>query len=152
MHSNDLSDFCIWMKWPLTNFREVPRRPGVYVFRLADAPKPRLRAESDIIYIGFSEQFHDRIRQHRDAKSVERNTAYNLQRVKQEVGSLEVSWRTFDTKHEATNLESYLLEKFAVGHIELPPLNRLESGKSVRMFCERFGALTRDEQQFVFES
>src|SRR6266849_2946016 len=95
--STDLTDFANWMKWSLGVFRDVPRKPGVYVLRLAEGrPHQRLKGESDIIYIGCAIKIQDRLKSHLNVRTIERNTAFYLQRIQQEVGPLQVSWRTFE--------------------------------------------------------
>jgi len=68
--------------------------------------------------------------------NVERNIAYRLQRVEQQIGQLEVSWESYDSAEKAKEAERLLLIKYEADHIEFPPLNRLESGKRWRMVEE----------------
>jgi hypothetical protein len=68
--------------------------------------------------------------------TVERNVAYRLQRVGQEIGPLEASWESYNTPARAKVAEHLLLAKCEADHVEFPPLNRLESGKTQRMVEE----------------
>ncbi len=142
MDSTDLIDLANWTKWSARILRDAPRKPGVYVFRLAEGhPRQRLKAESDIIYIGCATKIQDRLKSHLNVGTVERNTAFYLQRVQHEVGPLQVSWRTFETQDAAKNLERSLLAKYAEDHIEFPPLNHQESGKKMRIVEELLQSL-----------
>jgi hypothetical protein len=149
MRSTDLTpDFPGWTKWGARILQDVPHRAGVYVFRLAEGrSNQRLKAESDIIYIGCATNCQDRLRSHLNVRTIERNTAYYLRRVEQEIGPLEISCRTFETQDKARNLERSLLAKFAEDHIEFPPLNRQESGKKIRMVEELLEVLTPGQRQ-----
>jgi len=76
------------------------------------------------------------LKRHLKVMNVERNVAYRLQRVEQQIGHLEVSWKSYDTADRAKVAERLLLAKYEADHIEFPPLNRSESGKRSRMVEE----------------
>lgn len=137
MNSNELNNLREWRPWRGNIVLEAPSAPGIYVFRLAEAKTiPRLKGESDLVYIGCSAKLRNRLRGHLNVMSVEHNIAYRLQRVEQQIGRLEVSWESYDSVDKAKDAERLLLAKYEADHIEFPPLNRLESGKRWRMVEE----------------
>ena len=137
MDSSELNNLGQWKTWNGNIVREAPLAPGIYVFRLAEGKTiQRLKGASDILYIGCSTRLRNRFKRHLKAMDVERNIAYRLQRVEQQVGRLEVSWESYDSADKAKDAERLLLGKYEVDHIEFPPLNRSESGKRLRMVEE----------------
>jgi len=137
MNSHELRNLGQWKTWTRNTVREAPLSPGIYVFRLAEAKTiQRLKGASDILYIGCSTRLRDRLKEHLKVMDVERNTAYRLQRVEQEIGRLEVSWESYDSADKAKDAERLLLAIYEADHIEFPPLNRLEPGRRWRMIEE----------------
>jgi hypothetical protein len=137
VNSTELTNFAGWRRWSRSAVLEVPPKSGIYAFRLAEGKTiHRLKGESDIIYIGCSAKIRNRLKDHLKVMIVERNVAYRLQRVEQEIGRLEVSWESYDSPDRAKVAERLLLAKYEADHIEFPPLNRLESGKTQRMVEE----------------
>jgi hypothetical protein len=131
VNSTDLVDFSTWLGWFQRRIRQVPLKPGVYIFRLIQgATLARLKGNSDIIYIGSTRKgrrtLRDRLKDHLSPRGV----GYRLKRVINEVGSVEVAWRVFDTHEGAQACERQLLKRFEKDHIELPPLNHQETGKT----------------------
>lgn len=137
MNSSELNNLREWKRWNQCVVREAPFASGIYVFRLADGKTiQRLKGDSDILYIGCSTKLRKRFKDHLKVMNVERNIAYRLQRVEQQIGQLEVSWESYDSAEKAKEAERLLLIKYEADHIEFPPLNRLESGKRWRMVEE----------------
>src|SRR5260370_8802621 len=95
--SSDLEGFGCWEKWPAAIDRALDS-PGVYVFRLSAAKCfPRIKGESDIVYIGTTEDGQGTVRKrliaHRNACADER---FWLVRIQAEIGQLEVASKTFE--------------------------------------------------------
>ena len=138
MNSTELTNLGEWREWGRSMVLEAPLTSGIYVFRQAERKTiPRMRGASDIIYIGRSAKIRNRFRDHLRVMEVERNVAYRLRRVQREVGRLEVSWECYGTPEKAKDAERLLLARYDGDHLEFPPLNRLESGKTWRMVEER---------------
>jgi hypothetical protein len=138
VNSTELTNLAEWKKWGRSVALEAPLAPGIYVFRLAERKTiPRMRGASDIVYIGRSVKIRNRFKDHLRVIEVERDVAYRLQRVQQEIGRLEVSWESYDAPDKAKDAERLLLAQYETDHIEFPPLNRSESGRWRRMVEER---------------
>jgi hypothetical protein len=137
MNSSELNNLREWKAWNQSVVWEAPLAPGIYVFRLAERKAiQRLKGESDVLYVGCSAKLRNRFKEHLKVMNVERNVAYRLQRVEQQIGRLEVSWESYDSADKAKDAERLLLAKYEMEHIEFPPLNRSESGKRSRMIEE----------------
>lgn len=147
MNSTELIDYSTWIDWFRKAVRRVPQKPGVYIFRLIrGATLARLKGNSDIIYIGSTKKgkrtLRDRLKDHLSPRGDKRDTGYRLKRVTNEVGSLEVAWRVFDCHDSAQACERQLLKRFEQDHIELPPLNRQETGKTQLQVEDTLRAIT----------
>lgn len=137
MNSAELKNLTVWKRWNENVAGDAPPAPGIYVFRLADGKTiQRLKGNSDILYIGSSKKLRERFKGHLKVIDVERNIAYRLQRVRQEIGGLQVAWELYDRVDKATVAERLFLTKYEKDHIEFPPLNRSEPGKRSRMIEE----------------
>jgi len=128
MTSSDLEGFGNWERWPAA-IDKAPGSPGVYVFRLAAAKAfPRIKGESDIVYIGTTEDGQGTVRRrlidHRNCCSDER---YWLHRIETEIGQLEIAWRSFAEHSDAQWIESNLLATYVQDHIDSTPGNRQQS-------------------------
>ena len=135
MNSTELVDYSTWLGWFRRAVRQVPQKPGVYIFRLIrGATLARLKGNSDIIYIGSTKKgkrtLRDRLKDHLSPRGDRRDLGYRLKRVIKEVGSVEVACKVFDSHEGARACERQLLKRFEQDHIELPPLNRQETGKT----------------------
>ncbi|MFQ5738083.1 MAG: hypothetical protein ACE5JX_03660 [Acidobacteriota bacterium] len=159
MNSDDLVGFAGWEAWSKNAPSQAPQKPGVYVFRLAGGKTfRRLKEESDIVYIGSTKcskkgvsTVRQRLRQHLRSREEEIDTGYRIERVQNEIGSLQVTWKTFDT-HDASQFhEAELLRRYARDHIELPPLNRQESGKKVWRAIRRLESLASDQRDKILK-
>jgi hypothetical protein len=140
MDSTNFPDFD-WVQWNRRILQDAPKKPGIYVFRLSGKqPVQRVKGQSDIVYVGCTTRgkgtIRRRLREHLTEKKIERNTAHYLQRVQKEVGKLEVSWKVLGTHRDAMDVERILLAEYEEDHIEFPPLNRQESGKTYRQAKE----------------
>ena len=117
-----------WVKWSGRTVGRAPRTPGVYVLRLANMAVPRLKGESDIVYVGSTSRgrgtIRQRLRRHGCATQPGRSM---LNRVRSEVGEIDLAWKSLATHTQALFMESQLLEKYLADHLELPPLNHQES-------------------------
>jgi hypothetical protein len=117
--------------------RSAPSTPGVYVFRIFGARLVcRLKGKSDIVYIGTTVaipgSLRRRLAQHLAPRHDQTGLAPRIRRAQQEVGRLEIAWVTCPDNYETRLLESELLDMYCADHIELPPLNRIESGIQIR--------------------
>ena|ERR1700674_3954964 len=113
MNSADIN-FSGWQKWGAET--GVPDC-FVYAFR-TPLVFGRVKGESDLVYIGSGTG--RRLESHLS----KRPKSDRLNRIAQEYGGLEVSWKQFATKADAIELESKLLDKYQHEHLELPPVNR----------------------------
>jgi excinuclease UvrABC nuclease subunit len=125
--SNELAGFSNWQKWGPAVVERAPGQPGVYIFRLAESFR-RLKGDSDLIYVG-SGSLRNRLRNHLTGRG---DVNRRLERVAREIGTLELAWRTHATAQEAKDNEGELLAVYDSEHLELPPLNRSESGRGKR--------------------
>lgn len=154
MKSVDISDLTMWRPWPTSALAEAPKTPGLYVFRLCgDKCVGRVRGESDIVYIGTTKKgkgtVRSRLRGHQLAGADDR---HRLKRISEEVGRLEVGWKTFAKHFDAQWLESTLLSRYAVDHIELPPANRQQSLKASQDFLHYLGKCSPEDQNKVLKA
>jgi hypothetical protein len=138
MMSNDpgLAGFSAWQHWCDEAARSAPAANGVYLFRLAEVRRGRIKGESDLVYIGCAENLSTRLEQHRYVRPDKENKGHQLERVTKEVGGLQVSHRSFDTPEKSQFCEWVLLYQHAIDHIELPPLNDQKPGKDYKAAFE----------------
>jgi hypothetical protein len=136
----DLPGFCAWELWCDEAARSAPAVPGVYVFRLTEFARGRVKCESDLVYIGCAENLKARLEQHRYVRADKEDKGYQLARVTKEVGGLQVAYKTFCAADEANFFEWLLLHQYALDHIESPPLNDQEPG---RVYKKAFEALQK---------
>ncbi len=136
MTSDDaFSDFKPWTR---TAASTAPQKPGVYAFRLVGSSIGRVLGQSDLVYIGCTENvpsLRRRVQEHWGN--------VRLERIRRKVGPLEVAWRTCRTLKEAVDLESDLLGKYKHEHIELPPLNDQISGRERQQAIDSLAELLR---------
>jgi hypothetical protein len=147
MKSTDFSES--WKSWGERAARSAPSAPGVYVFRMAGGRLARrLKGKSDIVYIGSTVatngSLRKRLAQHLPPRQDPTGIAARILRVEQEVGSLEIAWATCPDNYKSQALESELLDKYCADHIELPPLNRIESGQQIRQLMRLILLLPED--------
>jgi hypothetical protein len=129
MKSIDIKGISTWVKWNRAVLELAPSSPGIYVLRLVQRETiKRLIGSSDILYIGCSKRstIGERLKCH-----FKTNDA--LDRVCQEVGEVEVSWRSFVKDENVDLCESELIGRYESEHIELPPLNRTQPLAKWRM-------------------
>lgn len=93
MNSRDIEELTVWESWPDPALARAPNKPGLYVFRIAcEATLPRVKGQSDIVYIGTNRRgkgtIRSRLNWHKCARSDETN---RLHRISKEHGSLEVA-------------------------------------------------------------
>jgi hypothetical protein len=145
MDSSELHGFSDWHPWAERVPDCAPNQPGVYVFRLAGGEHlMRLEGQSDIVYVGWGSSIQRRLRRHLKARDDERDIGFRLSRVLAVPRPLEVAWTVLSGSEEAKNYEADLIARFGANHIELPPLNRQETGKKDRLIEKTIGALTGD--------
>jgi hypothetical protein len=114
--------FSSWKQFSKLKEGDIPEEPGVYVLRL-DKTFGRLVGESDILYMGSTENLRKRLWGNyikgRGGKTTKRIHYYLIS-----LGYLdrvEVSWvKSGDYK----SLEEKLREEYEKDHHELPPWNR----------------------------
>lgn len=109
----------------------LPRKKGVYIIRKSNGTIPRIKGESDIIYIGqgtIQSRIQALLRSHlplnfRDYSN--KHTAREaFERILSELNfETELSFVLTKDSEEAKDLESSLLRRFCEKHIEPPPLN-----------------------------
>ena len=146
MESRELDGFSDWKHWCERTVGLAPKEPGVYVFRLAGAGRlPKLKGESDIVYVGWGESLQKRLSDHLTLRDDERDLGFRLKRVLEVPRGLAVAWKTLTSPKEARKYEAEFLEIYVADHIELPPLNRQETGKKDRQTEKTLRALTADE-------
>ena len=163
MNSSDFSGFVNWEPWSRNAAIRAPQKPGIYVFRLAEGKSFfRLKGESDLIYIGGTRPSNKRPRhpgsvrrrleQHLVSREEEEiDTGYRLKRVHNEIGSMEVAWRTFNSDVESQFHEATLLWLYTREHIELPLLNRQESGKNLLKALRWLASQPSDEKSEIIK-
>jgi predicted GIY-YIG superfamily endonuclease len=105
------------------------------VFRLAGKAFGRLKGESDLVYIGYTESVKRRLSYHLPARADEQKCADRLRNAGR-VGALEVAWRSHGSVEEARCEEARLLRRYYWDHGELPPVNRGEPAPFVRKAIE----------------
>lgn len=155
MNSEGLEGFSTWTDWTSGTVEQAPMKPGVYAFRFAHAEQiRRLKGESDIVYIGATRKgratLRDRLKRHLRPRKDMKGTGVRLLRVVTEAGSLEIAWREFQNHYDAQWKERELLAQFADDHIELPPLNRQETGKEVSDAVRGLRASKPDKRAKIF--
>jgi hypothetical protein len=118
-------------------------------------PLPRIKGQSDIVYIGSTKRgkrgIRQRLQQHLRVREGGVDTGYRLDRVVKEVGALEIAWLTCPTHDDALWHEGELLSQYQSDHIELPPLNRQESGKKIQYVLRTLLKLPPDQARRLFE-
>jgi hypothetical protein len=96
----------------------------VYIWR-TEKPIPRLRGESDIIYIGKTKNSLEQ--RHARYASVE-GSGLNLKRyefILKTYGPIWVEYQDYPEKRDVHKMEQELLAEYFKRHLEYPPLNRL---------------------------
>ena len=127
MNSQDISESwqlgdSDWKSWERgKTARGAPRKPGVYVFRIAKpATLRRAVGGSDIAYIGntSTRTLQERLLEH----SKERTDADSGRRIRrlEQKHKLEVAWKVSGLPEDE---ETKLLAFYEVHHFELPPCN-----------------------------
>src|SRR5216684_3847622 len=116
MNSADLSNFTSWKQWSGTIARRSPPSAGVYAFRMIGGqPLPRIKGQSDIVYIGSTRRgkrgIRQRLQQHLRVREGGVDTGYRLDRVLKEVGVLEIAWLCCPTHDDALWHEGELLSQ-----------------------------------------
>lgn len=138
MDSKDLTKFGLnnWFKADdeTTLLEELKRMKGivgVYVVR-ADRPIPRLKGESDVLYIGegnVKNRVEELVKRFLPPSwkrniTVSHTARNDLERALDELGiSIEISYVKCNSKEEAKGLENKLIWIYRQDHIESPPLN-----------------------------
>ncbi len=131
MDSHTLHPYGFKKWYKLTDIRSgkivPPSKPGVYVLRLEHS-FGRLKGESDILYIGSTDNIQHRIIENylggRGGKTTQRIYYYIFRRKYLE--SIEISWVISNCPKQ---LEKELLKKYEEEHHELPPWNRASPNK-----------------------
>jgi hypothetical protein len=148
MKSRELRNFSCWQECNPGTVRKAPRLPGVYAFRLAAGAFGRFKGESDLVYIGCTENrdgtIRRRLRHHLPPRGDGSDIAARL-RDAQEMGCIEVAWETLTDREEAKEEEARLLRHYYQEHLELPPLNRSEPRRAVRKAIEYLSERTPRE-------
>jgi len=156
MNSNDLTDFSQWTDWTGDTIASAPNAPGVYAFRIAGGNLlRRLQGESDLIYIGGTRRgrkragtIQRRLENHLRIRSDEKDAGFRLARVQKEVGPLQVARKAVDSHVTSWFSEGELLNRYVKDHIELPPLNRQETGRELQWALQTLkGSLTPSERE-----
>jgi hypothetical protein len=150
--SQQFQGFSAWFLFSRQGIEGARNKAGVYVIRTrAGALFGRLKGKSDIVYIGNGSQLRQRPEQHLTSREDERDVGYLLKRVENEVGPLELSWKECSDRGSAKLEEARILREHAEQHIELPPLNRQETGKRLQRARHLWNALSPDQQKQVRE-
>ena len=124
MNSKDLKiyGFEVWMPLDEQMIKSLPPEHGVYVMRL-NRVFGRLKGESDILYVGSTDDLHQRIVNNywrgRGGETTKRIRNYLFS--KNYLSQVEVSWVVCQSPK---NLEAKILERYENEHHELPPWNR----------------------------
>jgi hypothetical protein len=152
MHSAELSDIQSWQLWGDLAVQNAPRSSGVYAFRMAaHQVVGRFKGQSDIVYIGATVavkgSLRKRLAQHLVARVDGMGLGARLKCALQEIGRMEIGWIMCPDNHAARWLESELLSKYSADHLELPPLNRSESGIRIRGVMRLIALLPDQERQ-----
>lgn len=128
MDSKDLLNygFSSWILFSkLAKSKSIPKKPGVYVFRL-NRRFGRLKGESDILYVGHTEnlehRFIDNYYRGKGGKTTKRIHFYLVN--KGYTDHVDVSWKLTNDKQTAKAIEEELRRKYELDHDELPPWNR----------------------------
>ena len=116
----------------------------------------RLMGASDLVYIGATGKgkrtLQDRLKDHLRLRRDMKDLGCRLDRVVQHVGPLEVAWIVCENRVDAQWKERELIAKYADDHIEIPPLNRQESGKQVSDALRSLPAKTPEERERIASS
>jgi hypothetical protein len=152
MTSKDLQGFSAWVSFSRRGIEGAHNKAGAYVIRTcAGKLFGRLNGSSDIVYIGRASQLRRRLKQHLNPRYDERDIASILKRIQSDFGPLDVSWKESGDTAKAKLEETKLLEKYLSDHIELPPLNRQETGWRSRVVLRLFNEAKPEEQKQVLE-
>ena len=118
-----------WLPFGVLTKREmllhVPTDIGVYAIR-HHLPYPRMRGESDILYVGSAtnrQGLRMRLRQYFRPGPTQR-TNKRLRELVGESADYQVAFVVTRSGAEARSLEAELLERYEADHGELPPQNR----------------------------
>lgn len=105
-------------------FKEAPRELGVYFLRLKDGKMVgRIRGETDSVYVGSSQNLHDRLYQYTHPEPSQWTNKKIYQFVKEFGHDLEFYWRREEDKNKAESEEQNLLNAFEKDRHEKPSLN-----------------------------
>jgi excinuclease UvrABC nuclease subunit len=112
-----------WSQWlPLTSdaIKNLPPLPGVYEVRLKGHSFPRLRGQTNTIYIGSAEkrELAKRLNGLLKGRHVAR---HRIEKIKSELKT-DLEFR-FRVELAARQLEQELLREYECEHLELPPCN-----------------------------
>lgn len=154
MKSDDIG-FSGWAKWPVVFLDQVPETPGVYLFRLGGGTIPRVKGESDIVYVGSTARKLGTLRQRLGNHKRDYQSGKSLLlRIRNERGEIELAWQSFRTHDQALYKESRLLDEYLRQHLELPPLNHQQSSlklyKKLRLFLDKDGSVPDEKKDLVW--
>lgn len=133
MTSSDVQVCSNWTAWSQAAAKRAPEKPGVYFLRLGNSLE-RLKGSSDLLYIGTTEEGKGTVRARLISRFrevlTEGSVGYRLARFANEVpgACIEFAWRVLASHEDAMWDEAQLLKRYEDDHIELPPLNRQQSG------------------------
>lgn len=103
----------------------APKSPGVYVLRIKGAKKfPRLLGETDILYIGSTNNLNRRFFEYNHPRKSKYTTNQKVNDfVNKYKNDAEFIWKTEQNAERARATESDLLRWYQDDHHEFPPLN-----------------------------
>jgi len=106
----------------------IPHKTGLYVFRFTTGNFGRLAGESDIVYIGSSEDLNERIvTNYLKGQGGETTKRIHLHLIERGyIERIDVSFAVLPTAQEGRETEKELLKQYEADHHELPPWNRAE--------------------------
>ncbi|MGV9103908.1 MAG: GIY-YIG nuclease family protein [Candidatus Thorarchaeota archaeon] len=110
---------------PFDNLEEVPTEPAIYALCLTHKI-PRLRRETDIIYIGQTRDLNNRMSEYGGDWKREGGTGWRVCQMLNELSEpIVLLFRLEEgNKNHRIVIKQELLELFETDHLELPALNR----------------------------
>lgn len=126
MDSSDLGNFTQWQAFNAGEIVLAPQSKGVYAIRKAGGTKfGRLVGESDILYIGCTDESVGGLRRRLRGYVNPGRTQWTNKRVKKIISKhpAEIAWCVTNSPK---SLECTLLQRYLADHDELPPLNNSE--------------------------